>query len=51
MKQASNNKITFAGIVVAMGVVYGDIGTSPLYVMKALVHGNGGINQIEDLVV
>ncbi|WP_265459566.1 KUP/HAK/KT family potassium transporter [Enterococcus sp. HY326] len=30
-----------------MGVVYGDIGTSPLYVMKALVEDNGGIANID----
>ena len=29
--------------LVTLGVVYGDIGTSPLYVMKAIVAGNGGI--------
>ncbi|MGY3765707.1 KUP/HAK/KT family potassium transporter [Vagococcus vulneris] len=35
-----------------MGVVYGDIGTSPLYVMKAIIDGNGGLGQIsEDFVL
>ncbi len=29
--------------LVTLGVVYGDIGTSPLYVMKAVVSGNGGL--------
>ncbi|MBK7816931.1 MAG: KUP/HAK/KT family potassium transporter [Sphingobacteriaceae bacterium] len=37
------NKITLAGLVVTLGIIYGDIGTSPLYVMKAIV-GNGPIN-------
>lgn len=32
-----------SGILIALG---GDIGTSPLYVMKALIEGNGGINNI-----
>lgn len=36
-------KLSAAGLLVAMGVVYGDIGTSPLYVMKAIVEGNGGL--------
>lgn len=27
------------GIFMAIGIVYGDIGTSPLYVMKAIVNG------------
>lgn len=37
------NKITLAGLVVTLGIIYGDIGTSPLYVMKAIV-GSGPIN-------
>lgn len=40
------HKISFAGLLVAMGVVYGDIGTSPLYVMKAIVEENGGLASI-----
>ena len=31
------NKLTFAGMVVAMGVVYGDLCTSPLYVFNAII--------------
>lgn len=38
--------LTLAGMLVTIGVVYGDIGTSPLYVMKALVEGNGGLGSI-----
>ncbi|WP_304233038.1 KUP/HAK/KT family potassium transporter [Jiulongibacter sediminis] len=38
MDQKSNlDKVTAAGLLVAMGIIYGDIGTSPLYVMKAIV--------------
>lgn len=33
--------------MIAMGVVYGDIGTSPLYVMKAIVGENGGLASID----
>ena len=40
-------KTSAAGLLVAMGVVYGDIGTSPLYVMKAIVEGNGGIGTLD----
>lgn len=39
-------KVSAAGLLVAMGIVYGDIGTSPLYVMKALVEENGGLASI-----
>ena len=31
------NKITLGGLIVTLGIIYGDIGTSPLYVMKAVV--------------
>ena len=31
------NKITLGGLLVTLGIIYGDIGTSPLYVMKAIV--------------
>ncbi len=30
-------KCNAAGIIVALGIVFGDIGTSPLYFMKAVV--------------
>lgn len=41
-----------AGLLVAMGVVYGDIGTSPLYVMKSIVEDNGGLSGINpDFVI
>ncbi len=36
-------KITFAGLLLTLGIIYGDIGTSPLYVMKAIV-GDKPIN-------
>lgn len=49
MENKSNlDKISAAGLLVAMGIIYGDIGTSPLYVMKAIV-GNNPIS--EELVL
>ena len=33
------NKVTFAGLIVALGIIYGDIGTSPLYVLNAITNG------------
>ena len=30
-------KVSAAGVLVSMGIIYGDIGTSPLYVFKAIV--------------
>lgn len=35
----SLNKVTFAGLIITLGIVYGDIGTSPLYVIKAITSG------------
>lgn len=39
---SSLRRITLAGMLVTVGVVFGDIGTSPLYVMKAIVGVNPG---------
>ncbi len=33
-------RFSLAGVIVTMGIVFGDIGTSPLYVMKAVTRGN-----------
>ncbi len=33
------NKVTAAGLIVALGIIYGDIGTSPLYVFNAITQG------------
>ena len=41
--QSGPNKITFAMSLVALGVVYGDIGTSPLYTMQTFLNGQGGL--------
>ena len=32
-----SNRVTIASLLVALGIIYGDIGTSPLYVLKAIV--------------
>ncbi len=37
VKNDINSKMTGATLLVALGIIYGDIGTSPLYVMKAIV--------------
>jgi KUP system potassium uptake protein len=31
------NKVTGAGLLIALGIIYGDIGTSPLYVLNAII--------------
>lgn len=35
----NTNKVTAAGLVIALGIIYGDIGTSPLYVFNAIIGG------------
>ena len=39
MKELNINKVTFAGVLIAMGIVFGDLGTSPLYTYKAIIGG------------
>jgi KUP system potassium uptake protein len=38
------DKVSAAGLLIALGIIYGDIGTSPLYVLKAIA-GTEPINQ------
>ncbi|RNI33977.1 potassium transporter Kup [Hanamia caeni] len=37
IKKGISGKVTAATLLVALGIIYGDIGTSPLYVLKAIV--------------
>jgi KUP system potassium uptake protein len=34
---STQHKLSTAGLLVTLGIIYGDIGTSPLYVMKSIV--------------
>lgn len=45
-KHPDIQKISFAGVVVTLGIVFGDLGTSPLYVMKAIVTGGAEFNEL-----
>jgi len=36
------SKLSLAGLIITLGIVYGDIGTSPLYVLKAILAGSNG---------
>ncbi len=48
-KQAAAGKTpwSFAMFLVTIGIVFGDIGTSPLYVMKSIMEGNGGLGGVD----
>lgn len=49
---SQKKKLSVAGLLIAMGVVYGDIGTSPLYVMKAILNEQGGLGSVtNDFVI
>ena len=45
-KHLDIQKISLAGVVVTLGIVFGDLGTSPLYVMKAIVTGGAEFNEL-----
>jgi KUP system potassium uptake protein len=42
-----HSKLSAAGLLVTLGIIYGDIGTSPLYVMSAII----GKNKIDETLV
>ena len=42
---SNHNKVGFIGLLITLGIVFGDIGTSPLYVMKAILHTGENINE------
>jgi len=44
---SSLHKVSLGGLLVALGIIYGDIGTSPLYVFKAIIDGR----QINELLI
>jgi KUP system potassium uptake protein len=44
----SHNRVTVAGLLIALGIIYGDIGTSPLYVLNGIMSGKV---ITEDLVI
>src|SRR5512133_685816 len=45
-KHVDIKKLSFAGLIVTLGIVFGDLGTSPLYVMKAIVRGGSEFNEL-----
>ena len=47
-QQDKKKRFRFAMFLVTIGIVYGDIGTSPLYVMKSIMEGNGGISGVDE---
>src|SRR5215204_1073972 len=42
----SHNRVTIAGLLIALGIIYGDIGTSPLYVLNAITNNKTITDQL-----
>ena len=34
--------VSLGGLLIAVGIIYGDIGTSPLYTFQTILHDGGG---------
>ena len=45
-KHIDIKKLSFAGLLVTLGIVYGDLGTSPLYTIRAIVGGAKEFNEL-----
>jgi len=43
------NRLSLGGLIITLGIVYGDLGTSPLYTMKAII--TGGAGNFNDLLI
>lgn len=43
--ESSYKKISAAGLLIALGIIYGDIGTSPLYTLQTIITDGGGVTR------
>ncbi|MFX3617830.1 MAG: KUP/HAK/KT family potassium transporter [Sporolactobacillus sp.] len=52
MEKEKIQQCSFAGMLVTLGIVYGDIGTSPLYVMNAIITDAGKMrNAVPEYII
>jgi KUP system potassium uptake protein len=49
--KSSHTAISGAGLLIALGIIYGDIGTSPLYVMSSILKSGRVPGLIDELLV
>jgi KUP system potassium uptake protein len=42
LKSSTGDTLSLTGMIITLGIVFGDLGTSPLYVMKAIAASSGG---------
>jgi len=47
--QLDIKKLSLAGVIVTMGIVFGDLGTSPLYTMRAIISSSTG--ELNELLI
>ncbi len=40
-----NSKVKLGGLIITLGIVYGDLGTSPLYTMQAIMQSAGTLDE------
>ncbi len=45
MDSSHLKRVSTAGLLVALGIIYGDIGTSPLYTFQTILHEGGTIDE------
>ncbi|MDQ1296557.1 MAG: system potassium uptake protein, partial [Bacteroidota bacterium] len=48
-KKLNINKLSLAGTLITLGIVFGDLGTSPLYTMRAIIEG--GTKNFNELLI
>lgn len=48
-RQFDIKKLSLAGVIVTMGIVFGDLGTSPLYTMRAIISSTQG--RLDELLI
>lgn len=49
MKTTNISKLSVWGVIITLGIVFGDIATSPLYVLRAIINWSGGVS--EDVIL
>ena len=47
----TNSTVRSGFLLAALGMIYGDIATSPLYVLKFIVQGSGGTKNLSEALV
>src|SRR4030065_372324 len=49
MEKTDIKRLSLAGVIITLGIVFGDLGTSPLYTMRAIIAG--GSENFNELLI